>query len=597
MMHGFKKIGMSTIKFKLIIIFITLTTIPLSIVGVISYKQSFDTISNLTKSSTMQLDYQLSEKIQSIFDETSKFVLIGNSDSVYTFLTSNQKTSYEEKIIKDLFKLYRSGYKYNSSIRDVYIISSAGKEISEKKGVLTLEKARFESNPIYNQLLTDPGKVQMVENFTSEYGSYKNNSNIVSIGKIILDHNNKKIIGAIIIDFDTSVMEDICNEMKIGKHGFFYILNSENQIVFYPPFQFVDHVEDYNWHEIFKYKEGSVIRKLGGSKSLIVYKTTSSLSLGWKIVGEVPLNDIMKDAYRVRNITILLILLSIILSIMVFIYLTGTITKPLINLKDKMKQAEEGNLEVRAYCSSNDEISDLGNSFNKMIQEIEILLEKSIEEQEYLKKAELKALQAQINPHFLYNTLDAIIWMAEGNDKEKIIELVSALSGFFRIGLSRGNDWITVEREIEHSTNYLTIQKTRYGDILDYEIDVDSEIFDYKILKLIIQPVIENAIYHGIKNKREGGKIKVNGRRENEELIFEIIDSGVGLTPEKLDQIRKCLEGQGEPLANNNSIDKGFGLINVNERIRLYYGKQYGITIDSEYGKGSSVKIIIPVER
>lgn len=596
-MSDFRGFRVSSIKSKLIIIFFTLTTIPLSIVGIISYMQSFNTISNLTISSTMQLDYQLSENIQSIFDETAKFLMIGKSDSVYTFLTSDQKTPYEESNIKDLFKLYRSGYQYNSSIKDIYLISSTGKEISERKGVLTLEKARFESNPIYNQLVSEKSHVQMVENYTSEYGSYKNNSNIVSIGTTIMDHSNQYVIGAIIVDFDTSLLEPICNKMKIGRTGFFYILNSDNQIVFYPPRQFVDHVDDYNWHEIFKYNEGSVIRKLGGSNSLIVYTTTKSPVSGWKIVGEVPLKDIMKEAYGVRDITILLILLSIIFSIGVFIYLTGTITKPLVNLKNKMRQAEEGNLEVRAHSTSSDEISDICNSFNKMIQQIEILLEKSIKEQEYLKKAELKALQAQINPHFLYNTLDAIIWMAEGNDKEKIIEMVSALSGFFRIALSRGQDWITVEREIEHCTNYLTIQKTRYGEILNYTIDIDANIFEYKILKLIIQPVIENAIYHGIKNKREGGTVIVKGKRNDELLTFEVIDDGVGFQRERLEKIRELLNGQYETHTDDKNTDKGFGLINVNERIKLYYGRQFGITIDSEYGKGSKVVITIPAER
>jgi two-component system sensor histidine kinase YesM len=599
----------STIKFKLITIFFTLTTIPLGIVGIISYVQSSNTISNLTTSSTMQLAYQLSENISSIYDGTEKFLKIGESDNVKAFLKAQNGTRYEERIIKDLFKLNQSGFKYNKSIKDIYIISDNGKVISSRKGVYNLDRAEFEANPIYNELIYNKGTVRIMQNYTSEYSSENNNSNIVSIGTTIMDRSsdnsknkgnvkeNGKVIGAIIIDFDTSVMEAICNKMEIGKSGFFYILDNDNQMVFKPPKRYIEHIEDYNWNTILKHKKGSSIQEIGGKDTLFVYETTNNLRANWKVIGQVPLDDIMKDAYRVKNITIIIIVICMILSGCVFIFLTDTITRPLRNLINKMKQAEQGNLTVRAYSSSDDEISDLCVSFNRMIEEINSLLAKNIKEQDDLKKAELKALQAQINPHFLYNTLDAIVWMAEGNDKNKIIELVTALSRFFRIALSRGTDWITVEREVEHSSNYLYIQKMRYGDILDYSIDMSPDTVGCKMLKLILQPIIENAIYHGIKNKRGGGQITLKGYIKEDNLVFEVADDGIGMNQEQLEKLRSKLLCEQQLMLDDKNLDNGYGLINVNERIKLYYGRKYGLTVESEISKGTIIFISIPVER
>jgi two-component system sensor histidine kinase YesM len=220
------------------------------------------------------------------------------------------------------------------------------------------------------------------------------------------------------------------------------------------------------------------------------------------------------------------------------------------------------------------------------------LLDAKIKEQENLKKAELRALQAQINPHFLYNTLDTIIWMAEANRPAQVVELVRALSRFFRITLSKGKDWITVGEEIEHISSYLTIQKIRYRDILDYVIDVDPEVLDATMLKLTLQPLVENALYHGIKNKRSGGVITVRGRRwDDGHLLVEVSDNGIGMTAEKVAQLRAALANEG--LAARES---GFGLCNVHQRVKLYYGKQYGLTVESEYGQGTRVLLDIPLQ-
>jgi two-component system, sensor histidine kinase YesM len=235
----------------------------------------------------------------------------------------------------------------------------------------------------------------------------------------------------------------------------------------------------------------------------------------------------------------------------------------------------------------------LGLSFNAMVGKIRELLDYKIQEQENIKKNELKLLQAQINPHFLYNTLDTIICMAETNKNASVIEIVTALTSFFRVTLSKGKDWIRIREEIEHVRSYLTIQKMRYHDILNFSVDVDESILDGRILKLTLQPLVENAIYHGIKNKRNGGTIWVRGSMKSPELIFlEVEDNGIGFTPGKLAQVQADLNNDSSPVEISET---GFGINNVNKRIKLYYGQQYGLSIESQYLQGTKISLLIPI--
>ena len=210
-------------------------------------------------------------------------------------------------------------------------------------------------------------------------------------------------------------------------------------------------------------------------------------------------------------------------------------------------------------------------------------------EQRNLRATELKLLQAQINPHFLYNTLDAIIWLAESNQKEQVITMVSALSDFFRSTLSKGRDYVTIQEEETHIRSYLQIQQFRYRDILEYEISIPEEMYQYQILKLTLQPVVENALYHGIKNKRGIGRIIVSGKQEGSRLVLTVKDNGIGMSRERLEYVRKMLMDQ-----EKTPDDSGFGLYNIEQRIILNYGQAYGMEIDSTYGEGTVVSITIP---
>ena len=274
--------------------------------------------------------------------------------------------------------------------------------------------------------------------------------------------------------------------------------------------------------------------------------------------------------------------------------ISRSIYLPIKKLHDVTRTITRNDLQALMTRDNVDEITELGMSFNIMIGKIRELLDAEIKEQENLKKAELRALQAQINPHFLYNTLDTIIWMAQSKKTDDVVQIVSALSNFFRISLSKGRDWITIGEEIERTRSYLTIQKMRYRDIMDFSIEADEKILGHTVLKLILQPLVENALYHGLKNQRQRGTITVRVEPKNEsDVLFQVQDDGIGIPPNKLAELNAALHDS----THDAHAEHGYGLENVNQRIKLYYGKQYGLTLSSEYANGTCAAIVVPMSK
>jgi two-component system sensor histidine kinase YesM len=303
---------------------------------------------------------------------------------------------------------------------------------------------------------------------------------------------------------------------------------------------------------------------------------------------------VMRESFaRWQIFSVILIMSAVGFAVVAAWSLSRSIYTPIKKLHDVTTTITKNDLQALMTSDNVDEITELGMSFNIMIGKIKELLDSKIKEQENLKKAEMRALQAQINPHFLYNTLDTIIWMAESKKTDQVVQIVTALSSFFRISLSKGMDWITIGEEVERIKSYLTIQKMRYHDILDFRIDVDQDVAENTILKLILQPLVENALYHGIKNKRQGGIISVRARRKGaDEILLEVEDDGIGFTPQKLAKLRAELADDSGEI----KLESGFGIGNVNNRIRLYYGKQYGLSVESEYSTGTCVTLVIPAK-
>ena len=266
------------------------------------------------------------------------------------------------------------------------------------------------------------------------------------------------------------------------------------------------------------------------------------------------------------------------------------VKKPIDRLEEVTARLAEGTLDARLKETEVTELRNLTLQVNTMADRLEEMMNKSHEDEQNLRKAELRTLQAQINPHFLYNTLDAIIWKAEAGEKNEVIQLTGALSNFFRISLSSGADWIPIRQERKHIEGYLTIQQTRYRDIMRYEIDIPDEIGEYYILKLLLQPLVENAIYHGIKIKRGGGTIRVQGKLSGDMLEFSVTDTGTGMTAEQLEMLNERMK-KGQPAVSEGQ--GGFGLVNVNLRIRLYYNQPEGLNIVSDES-GTTVSFRVP---
>lgn len=268
-----------------------------------------------------------------------------------------------------------------------------------------------------------------------------------------------------------------------------------------------------------------------------------------------------------------------------------SIKEPIERLEEATARFAEGSLDEKIVDTEVTELRNLTAQVNIMADNLKTMMRKSHQDAKNLRKAELRTLQAQINPHFLYNTLDAIVWKAEAEDTGEVIGLTSSLSDFFRISLSSGADWIPISQEKKHIEGYLKIQQTRYRDILRYEIDIPDEIGEYYILKLLLQPLVENAIYHGIKIKRGGGKIFVSGKLEDGYLVFSVRDTGLGMTPEQLNELNERMKKEIPTVSEGGS--GGFGLVNVNLRIRLYYNQEAGLKIESST-EGTEVSFRVP---
>ena len=262
--------------------------------------------------------------------------------------------------------------------------------------------------------------------------------------------------------------------------------------------------------------------------------------------------------------------------------LTDGIIQPVNIMLDKVKKVGRGKFDMIPIEAEIEEIEELDEGINKMARKISVLLENVRQEKEMQHLTELQLIQAQVNPHFLYNTLDTIVWLIEGGMTDDAVEMISSLSIFFRTSLSKGNDIIPLSEEERHTLSYLEIQQYRYRDILEFEINIPKELGGIPVPKLSIQPLAENALYHGIKNRRGKGKILIEGREEEDALVLTVSDNGQGMTPERLHEVQEAIR-TGERA--------GFGLAAVTERIALYYGPGYGMKISSEEGKGTTVEI------
>ncbi|AFC28239.1 multi-sensor signal transduction histidine kinase [Paenibacillus mucilaginosus 3016] len=587
----------SSLRAKLLTIFVLLTMIPLIGEGLISYMKSYQTVSEHSTAANALIAEGLRRDIDILFQDTTSFLQIRKSPPVLRFLTAQSETYEDAKEILHTFELYRETYKLGGQIVNISMVNTYGKGISEKKGVFQMDADPLK-NPHFLTLLNNPEQTLIIPPQAARPedrmdGSDYEGRRVISIAKAVTQRVTHEIIGFILIDMDDRTVENFCNTTLIGETGFFYVVDEQGNPIFLP--SRVEGLDPAALTFAADTDKGSRTDRSAGEP--LFYVHTRSEMTGWSIVGRAPLKEIMRDADEIKSLTLYSVLFNILFTVSLYFFLTNRLIRPVQYLKNKMRQAASGNLDAKARNTGTDEIADLGHSFNIMLGQIKQLLERSLKEQEQIKKAELRTLQAQINPHFLYNTLESIMWMAETRKHDEVIALVKALSQFFRITLSKGRDQIHIKSELDHIENYLVIQRMRYRDILDYEVDLPEELNPYPIVKMSLQPLVENALYHGIKNKRGRGLIRITGGfTPDGDIRIEVRDNGAGIPGARLAQLQEQLaHGQSAAaLEADASSSGGFGLLNVHQRIRLHYGSPYGVSIESEYGVGSCISVRIP---
>jgi len=411
---------------------------------------------------------------------------------------------------------------------------------------------------------------------------------VVSLSRAVeITNNGKTSSGVLLVDMNFSGIEQICKNVEVSKNGYVYLIDRDGEIIYHPRQQLIySNLITENNKEAAKFEDGNHIEKFEGSKRLVTVKTVGYT--GWKLVAISPMSDVTAGYYELRVFAIFIMIFAIFILISINMFVSSRIANPIKDLEKSVKEFENGVVNLNITENGSYEVQHLAKAIKSMVNQMNILMKNIMIEQESKRKSELNALQAQINPHFLYNTLDSIIWMIENEKYDGSIVMVSALARFFRISLSKGKNVITVKDELEHARNYLTIQNIRYKNKFSYSIESDENTLNLTSIKLIVQPLIENAIYHGMEYMSGDGDIVVKSYRKEKDLYIDIIDNGLGMPQEIADKLLI------EKVNNGQKKGSGIGLRNVHERIKLYFGEEYGLEVYSEPDEGTTIRIHMP---
>jgi len=562
--------------------------LPLLTLGILGPFISARTIESEATSHTVQLIRQVTRNIEFYVRQTESIISIVDANpDVQAFMAFRGSVQpFSAQAQAGARQLLRSISDAHPEIAGILVVSADDRPLSNEIQPITRDPLTDES--WYRKAVDNQGTVQLLprpigRNLRSshEYSA----DEVVSIVKAVVDPGSGQVRGVVLIDMRLKVMEAIFDDMTVGLGGFLFIEAPGGAIVYTPVNPIVYRVRG-EWLDT---PRTSSVRRIKGADYQIVSQGSDYTQ--WKTVGVFPLNEIMSQVSTIRYYSLIIAGITVLVALIVSVFFTAGIARPVIELRSLMKEAEEGNLAVRFEGRQEDEIGYLGKSFNTMIEEVQKLIDMVYREQQSKREAELKTLQEQIKPHFLYNTLDTIQWMAQEHGAQDIVKLVGALTSLFRIGLSRGKEMIRLADEMEHVRSYLIIQKARYEDKFDFTLSTDEETLSCMVLKVTLQPLVENAIYHGIKERRGHGSIRVEALRRDGMLILRVNDDGVGMTPAKLEEVRGLLTTDhplGEGLA-------GYGVHNVHERIQLSFGTRYGLRFESAPDRGTTVEILHPL--
>jgi len=404
----------------------------------------------------------------------------------------------------------------------------------------------------------------------------------VTLSRKLRDESGSFPVGSLFaLDMNFSQMEQYCADVTIGKRGYVFIVDEENNIIYHPQQQVVNAgLKSEDLAFIAGKDDGEFLHS--ADDSIVVIRSLDNT--GWRLVGISYLSETSEVKREIMTYLIIFLAAAIPAIFGLSLGVSKLVLRPLARLTESMKKVRDGDFNIRTETQSTYEVEQLSNTFNHMVDRINELMGQVIHEQEELRKTELKALQAQINPHFLYNTLGSILWMCEQNKGPEAAVMVTALSNLFRISISKGKELIPIRDELKHAESYLIIQKVRYKDQFTYTIDADESLLDCLCPKICLQPLIENAIYHGIDRCVDDGKISIRIAEEEGGILMQVSDNGLGMSEEMMAGI----------LQSESGHDYGIGLKNVNSRIQIFFGKQYGIKISSRLDEGTCVDIHIP---
>ena len=566
----------------IIFIYFTLTALAASVfIGISLYTRLSGQMADTIQEENQILINQINRSMDSYLQTIMKL-----SDSLYYGVIKNADLS-DGSIGSEITLLYDNN---KDNIENIALLSKNGQMLESvpaarlKSNVDVIDENWFRNTLLKTENLhfSTPHVQTIFDGSESQYRW------VISMSRAVEITNGPYTDqGVLLIDIRYNSLERLFDGVNLGNGGYAYLISSDGEIIYHPKAQLIDSgIVKENNQESAGLKDGNYEEVFDGEKRIVSVKTVGYT--GWKIVGVTPLdgmslNNIKTKLLMVFIIAFVLFILSIINS-----YISTRITDPIKELEKAVNEIEQGNLEVEVRSAGSYEIQHLGTSIQSMARRIRKLMNDIVAEHESKRRSEFDTLQSQINPHFLYNTLDIIVWMIENEKQSEAVKVVTALARFFRISLSKGKSIIPVKDELEHVRNYLMIQHMRYKNKFTYDIEADEDVLELASLKLMLQPLVENAIYHGMEFMDGDGEILVRAWRREDDLYMSVSDNGLGMTQEQVERLFQAADH------TSSGRGSGIGVKNVNERIKLYFGTGYGLEILSEPDEGTTVTAHLP---
>ncbi|MBB6692446.1 sensor histidine kinase [Cohnella xylanilytica] len=549
-----------------------------------SYRQSASFVADTSVEYTTTLIEQVNANIRTYVDnmESISALAIGNGD-LTKFLSAPLGTPESEQLKARIGRFFHSVVASRTDIATLAFAGSNGAVISDREGAKLKDYTELIGQDWYREARAAKGEV-VLSSSRVQHLYPKEYRWVISLSRELSGEGRLDPSGVLLVDLNYNLIDDLCRQIQLGSRGYVFIVDSAGDLIYHPQQQIMfTELKTEDIPLILRSPDTTLTVQDGKEPKKYTIRSTD---FGWKIVGVTYPKELVGDKAKMQLSAALWGGLCLVIALGLSVLLSFTMARPLKRLDAHMKQVEKGSFDIRVDVTSTNEIGKLARTFNLMIAKIRELMNQKLRDEEIKRTSEIKALQAQIQPHFLYNTLDSIIWMAETNKMAEVVKMTTALSRLFRSSIGQGEEEVPLSVELEHVGNYLTIQSMRYRNRFVHRIDVPEELRDARIQRVILQPLVENAIYHGMRNKAETGEIVVSGRLAGSLLELTVADDGAGMTPE---QVRTILS---ERKASESGT--GMGVLNVHRRIQLFYGPQYGLEYRSEREEGTVVTLRVP---